>query len=103
MAIENIYEHLGYLGSQIDQLEQALVQQELAHKQALAQAQAEQKAKLMPTGKAASSQNDLFGGWTTGAEKAANDKKQRENALILAGKLDSTIDKVQRILREAGA
>ncbi len=103
MSIENIYEHLGYLGSQIDQLEQALVQQELAHKQALAQIQAESKAKQIPAGKPVSSQNDLFGGWITGAEKAANDKKQRENALILAGKLDSTIDKVQRILREAGA
>lgn len=33
------------------------------------------------------------------AAKAAND----QSALILAGKLDSTIDKVQRLLREAGA
>jgi hypothetical protein len=103
VSIENVYEYLGYLDSQIDRLEHALLKQAEEHKQALAQPQAEQKAKPIPAGKVASSQNDLFGGWTTGAEKAANDKKQRENALILAGKLDSTIDKVQRILREAGA
>lgn len=101
MSIENVYDHLMYLGSQIDCLEQALLKQAEEHKQALAQA--EQKAKPIPAGKGATAQNDLFGGWATGAEKAANDKKQRENALILAGKLDSTIDKVQRILREAGA
>lgn len=44
-------------------------------------------------------QDDLFNtGW--GAQKSgiAND----QNALILANKLDSTIDKVQRLLREAG-
>lgn len=49
-------------------------------------------------------QNDLFSAsWATPApvpskpSRVAND----ENALILAKKLDSTIDKVQRLLREA--
>ena len=44
---------------------------------------------------------DLFSGWAVSVERAANDRRQRENALILAGKLDSTIDKVHRLLREA--
>ncbi|HNQ92805.1 MAG TPA: hypothetical protein PKI93_07740 [Alphaproteobacteria bacterium] len=47
-------------------------------------------------------QTDLFGqtwGAPAAPQKVAND----QSALILAGKLDSTIDKVQRLLREAGA
>lgn len=101
MSVEDVYDHLMRLEAQIDNLEQALLTQEAGHKQALAQA--EQKAKAVAPGKGNPSQSDLFGSWTTGSERVANDKKQRENALILAGKLDSTIDKVQRILREAGA
>lgn len=47
-----------------------------------------------PSAKAAP-QDDLFGGWTGPAKsKIAND----QNALILAKKLDSTIDKVQRLI-----
>lgn len=47
-------------------------------------------------------QTDLFG-QTWGAPAAPQRVANDQSALILAGKLDSTIDKVQRLLREAGA
>ncbi len=54
------------------------------------------------TKKKADPQADLFAqswGAPSAPARIAND----QSALILAGKLDSTIDKVQRLLREAGA
>ncbi|MFA7275511.1 MAG: hypothetical protein WC043_01770 [Pseudobdellovibrionaceae bacterium] len=52
--------------------------------------------------KAAEPQDDLFGNWTAGTPqpkaKVAND----QNALLLAKKLDSTIDKVQRLIAAQG-
>lgn len=54
------------------------------------------------TKKKADPQTDLFAqswGAPSAPARIAND----QSALILAGKLDSTIDKVQRLLREAGA
>lgn len=75
--------------------ERALMQEELekARKQAAAAAAAAKKQK--------DDQADLFAQtWSTPKPaRIANDR----SALILAGKLDSTIDKVQRLLREAGA
>ncbi len=59
-------------------------------------------AKSSQSKKGADPQIDLFGqvwGAPSASSKVAND----QSALILAGKLDSTIDKVQRLLREAGA
>ncbi|MDY0028415.1 MAG: hypothetical protein RBR86_00580 [Pseudobdellovibrionaceae bacterium] len=60
------------------------------------------EAKAAKGKKVADPQIDLFGqvwGAPQKSSKIAND----QNALILAGKLDSTIDKVQRLLKEAGA
>ncbi|MCB1558660.1 MAG: hypothetical protein KDJ50_07055 [Alphaproteobacteria bacterium] len=60
------------------------------------------EAKASKGKKSADPQIDLFGqvwGAPQQPSKVAND----QNALILAGKLDSTIDKVQRLLKEAGA
>ena len=70
---------------------------EARRQMAAAQATAAKAAK-----KKADPQADLFAqSW--GAPAAPSRIANDQSALILAGKLDSTIDKVQRLLREAGA
>ncbi|HPQ50359.1 MAG TPA: hypothetical protein PLE43_05940 [Alphaproteobacteria bacterium] len=59
-------------------------------------------AKINQSKKSTDPQIDLFG-QTWGAPSAAHKIANDQSALILAGRLDSTIDKVQRLLREAGA
>ncbi len=81
MAIEDIRISLQLLAETVENLEQ-----EIAAKAAAPKAQ---PAPLM-------GQQDMFGNWTG---RPANDK----NAAILAKKLDNTINKVQNLLKEAGA
>lgn len=86
-------------------VEATLVAERLAMKEEIEKARQqvqEAKAAAALPKKSKEPQADLFSqSWATPkpAARVAND----QSALILAGKLDSTIDKVQRLLREAGA
>ena len=80
MAIEDIRISLQLLAETVENLEK-----EINTKTAAPKTQAAPIA----------GQQDMFGNWTG---RPANDK----NNAILARKLDSTIDKVQNLLREAG-
>lgn len=81
MASNDIRVSLELLAETVQNLEKEIIAKENAPKPALNQ---------MPP------QHDLFGSWMV---KPANDK----NTALLAKKLDSTIDKVQQLLKEAGA
>ncbi len=77
MALEDIRISLQLLAESVESLEE--------------QIQANERAAKAP--KNASPQIDMFGGWSP---RPANDK----NNAILAKKLDSTIDKIQNLLKE---
>jgi hypothetical protein len=124
-----IYTTLRQMNYALDELEQTLARAEALHFEQIKKLQAEHEAALVavrvqaqeqvqvqpqktepqpvadasspPSAKTKSgqSQSDLFANWTSGGNSPANDPK----ALILAKKLDSTIDKVQRLLAQAGA
>ncbi len=84
-------------------VEATMVAERLAMKEELEKTRKQlADVKSSQSKKSADPQIDLFGqiwGAPAASSKVAND----QSALILAGKLDSTIDKVQRLLREAGA
>ncbi len=82
MPVDDIRISLQLLAETVENLEKEIIAIENAPKAA--------PAPAVP-------QTDLFGGWTS--PRAANDK----NAAILAKKLDNTINKVQNLLKEAGA
>lgn len=82
MAVQDIWKSLENLALSVEALEKDVNAMEKAGRSAAKQS--------------ASAQIDMFGGWPP---KPANDK----NVAILAKKLDHTIDKVQNLLREAGA
>lgn len=84
MAVEDIRISLQLLAESVENLERDIEARD-------AELAAAQKASA--SNKKATPQMDMFGGWTG---KAANDK----NNAILAKKLDSTIDKIQNMLRE---
>jgi hypothetical protein len=105
MALDDIYASLDLLEQTITSLEQDIVEQEERNtklmQNAIARAIAKTKAE------AASAQIDLFAApapspssWAPiTAAKPANDK----NSEMLAQKLDNTIEKVQALLKQAGA
>ena len=108
MALDDIYASLDLLEQTITALEQDIVEQEERNtklmQNAIARAIAKTKAE------AASAQIDLFAApapapstssaWAPiTAAKPANDK----NSEMLAQKLDNTIEKVQALLKQAGA
>lgn len=129
MSTDAIYATLRQMNHALDELEQTLARAEALQFEQIKKLQAEHEAALAaataavvsapapqaepisipapvsaapkPTEnkKPGQSQADLFTNWTAGGSAAANDGK----ALILAKKLDSTIDKVQRLLAQAGA
>jgi hypothetical protein len=120
MALDDIYASLELLEEQIDALEQDIEAQETRNKtlmhttlaQAIATTKAETRAEVraeLKAEKKASKQPDLFSaGWAqpVNVAKASNDaplQNNNANAAILAKKLDYTIDKVQALLKEAGA
>lgn len=82
MAVQDIWKSLEDLAQSVEALEKDVNAMEKSGRSAAKQA--------------ASAQIDMFGGWPP---KPANDK----NVAILAQKLDTTINKVQNLLREAGA
>lgn len=84
MAVEDIRISLQLLAETVENLEKEIEAKELA-----AKAKPVSQGSMPP-------QMDMFGGWTA---RPANDK----NNALLAKKLDSTIDRVQNLLREAGA
>ena len=100
MSIDRIYEQLTQLTLSVDLLEQSIVQQEadalLAAQQAVEQAKAAPAAR--PATPNPAGQIDMFGEWTTGG-KAAN----VNTASALAKKLDSAIENVQWLLKQAEA
>ncbi len=86
MPVDDIRISLQLLAETVDNLEKEIDAQER---------KAAEAAKAKPAKQAP--QTDLFGGWSPSAS-AANDK----NNVLLAKKLDSTIDKVQNLLKQAG-
>lgn len=119
MALDDIYASLELLEEQIETLEHDLDAQEARNQtlmqttlaQAIAKTKAETRAEVRAEIKAekkAAAQPDLFSaGWVqpVTVAKASNDAppNNNANAAILAKKLDYTIDKVQALLKEAGA
>ena len=96
MSIDRIYEQFTELTLVVDLLEQTIAQKEVELQQAA------QQAKAAPPARAAAPQPagqiDMFGEWTTGG-KAAN----VNTASALAKKLDSAIENVQWLLKQAEA
>jgi hypothetical protein len=96
VSIDRIYEQLTQLTLTVDLLEQTIAQKEVEL------AQAAQQAKAAPPTRAAAPQQagqiDMFGEWTAGG-KAAN----VNTASALAKKLDSAIENVQWLLKQAEA
>lgn len=82
MAVQDIWKSLEDLAQSVEALEKDVNAMEKAGRSAAKQP--------------VSAQIDMFGGWPP---KPANDK----HTAILAQKLDHTIDKVQNLLRGAGA
>lgn len=106
MALDDIYASLDALEQTVSQLELEIVEQEARNTKLMQNAIARAIAKTKAEASAA--QIDLFApapspapsSWAPiTAAKPANDK----NSAILAQKLDSTIEKVQALLKEAGA
>ena len=96
MSIDRIYEQLTQLTLTVDLLEQTIAQKEEELQQAALQAKAAPPAR--PATPAQAGQIDMFGEWTTGG-KAAN----VNTASALAKKLDSAIENVQWLLKQAEA
>jgi hypothetical protein len=96
VSIDRIYEQLSELTLVVDLLEQTIAQKEIELQQAA------QQAKAAPPARAAAPQTagqiDMFGEWTAGG-KAAN----VNTASALAKKLDSAIENVQWLLKQAEA
>ena len=86
MAVEDIRISLQLLTEMVENLEQQIEEKEAE------QAKAAKAAKPVKQGP----QIDMFGGWSP---KPANDK----NNLLLAKKLDNTIDRIQALLKEGAA
>jgi hypothetical protein len=105
MALDDIYASLELLEEQIETLETDLQEQEDRNLKLMQHAVASAIAKTKAEVKAESRKSqapDLFSqNWVQPVTitKPSNDK----NSAILAQKLDSTIEKVQALLREAGA
>lgn len=96
MSIDRIYEQLSELTLVVDLLEQTIAQKEIELQQAAQQAKAAPPARAAAP--QAAGQIDMFGEWTTGG-KAAN----VNTASALAKKLDSAIENVQWLLKQAEA
>ena len=88
MAVEDIRISLELLAETVENLERQIEEKEAAR--AAAAKAAPQSGKAMPP------QMDMFGNWTG---TPVNDK----NNTILAKKLDSTIDRIQNLLKEGAA
>ena len=99
MSLDDIYASLDALEQTLDSLEQEVAEQEVRNTKLMQNAIARAIAKTKAD--AAAAQTDLFASsWAPiTAAKPANDK----NSAILAQKLDTTIEKVQALLKEAGA
>ena len=79
MPVQDIYKSLQQLSDAVAGLETIIVAREHSDKQ-----------------KPAVAQIDMFGGWSPAPVKTQN------NNALLAKKLDSTIDRVQQLLGQAG-
>ena len=79
MALNDIRISLQLLAESVEDLEKQIEEKE--------------KAAKTPSSKKAPPQIDMFGGWSP---KPSNDK----NNALLAKKLDSTIDRIQNLLKE---
>ncbi len=96
---QNILNDLAALTEMVDRLELAIVAREKAVAQAAQTAQPITSPAPANQAKPTKGQTDLFA-WGPPSQAAANNAAQVN---ILARKLDSTIDKVQSILQQAGA